>query len=42
MPSIAANAHGQAILERLKQLSAAYGTKLDIVDGVGIISVAAK
>jgi len=37
MPSIAANEHGRAILERLKELSAAFGTKVDISEGVGLV-----
>lgn len=37
MPSIAANERGRAILERLKVLSAAYGTKVEISEGVGFI-----
>lgn len=42
MPSIASNDHGRAILERLKQLSAGYGTKMEIVDGVGVIEVPSR
>jgi poly-gamma-glutamate synthesis protein (capsule biosynthesis protein) len=37
VPGIAANEHGRAILERLKELSAAYGTKIEISEGVGLV-----
>jgi len=42
VPSIAANQHGRAILERLKELSAAYGTKVEISDGVGVVRLAPR
>jgi poly-gamma-glutamate synthesis protein (capsule biosynthesis protein) len=39
MPGIAANEHGRAILERLKELSAAFGTKVEISEGVGVVRI---
>ena len=41
IPSTAGSERGRAILERLKELSAAFGTKVEISDGVGLVRVPA-
>jgi len=41
MPSIARGERARTILENLKELSAAFGTKIEISDGVGLIRVPA-
>jgi poly-gamma-glutamate capsule biosynthesis protein CapA/YwtB (metallophosphatase superfamily) len=39
MASIAGSAQARAILERLKELSAAFGTKVEVSEGVGVVRV---
>jgi hypothetical protein len=41
IPSTAGSERGRAILERLKELSAAFGTKVEISDGMGLVRVPA-
>lgn len=41
IPRLADGADAQRILQRLQRLSAAYGTEIDIVDGVGQIRIGA-
>jgi poly-gamma-glutamate capsule biosynthesis protein CapA/YwtB (metallophosphatase superfamily) len=39
VPKIASEAQGRLILERLQNLSRPFGTKFDLVDGVGLLSL---
>jgi hypothetical protein len=38
-PLMASGANAQAILERMQKLCAAYGTKIEIRDGIGIATI---
>jgi len=38
-PLMAHGQNAQKILERIQRLSAAYGTKVDIHDGVGLLKL---
>jgi poly-gamma-glutamate capsule biosynthesis protein CapA/YwtB (metallophosphatase superfamily) len=42
VPSIARDERARAILERLKGLSAAFGTQVEVSDGIGLIRVPAR